>query len=492
MTKRFKKILFFGLCLFFLITAPLIIFYCQGYRFDFSNKKIVQVGGLFFKTSPPGVSIHLDQKLQKKTNFFFDSAFFSGLLPGDYEIIIQKTGYHSWTKTLTVKEKQVIEAKYITLFPKEPNLTPLAEDIKDFFPAPNNGKIIFWIEEENDWRLNSLDLQTQEQKEIISEPELIKTLGSKKTAYISFLNLIWSNDSKKILIEVKNSGQKQYIIAETGPETSLFIPDFEANIQKLAFNPNNSEELFFLTIEPEKISGNKSKESQIRKQVIFRLSSDGQQTELKVSAPSVEQNIISYLILDNNIIWLTDAGFLYQGQLVNSNKIELLKILNLKPIRVNKQANYQIIAKDISEILLKEDEELYYLNPETHLFEQLFNAVKSIEFSQDMKKILVLANNQISFFYLAQEREQPQRETGEKVSLTGFSEQISNLSWLNNSYLIFQTKDAIKVIEIDNRSKPNMIELFAFSQPKIFWNQKQKTLLVLTENNLFSCSDILK
>jgi len=495
MTKRFKKTLFFGLCLFFLITAPSVILYSLGYRFDFENIKIVQTGGLFFKISPPGVTVDLDQKLRKKTNFFFDSAFLNGLVPKDYQVTIQKTDYHSWSKILKIEEKQVTEAKNIILFPKNPKFNLSGKGIDNFFPAPDNKKIIFKIQEKTGWILNSFDVQTKKQKKLVSEQELQLLEKDKKTSEISFLNLVWSDDSKKILVEISIKGQKQYLVLGTGAETNLFVLDAETDIKKISFNPNKSEELFFIALEPEKKSTEEieeDKDTKTRKQVIFRLKGNAEQVMLKISSPSFQQNIVSHLIINNDIVWLTDAGFLYLGRLVNSDKIELLKILNLKPINIHEETNYQIIAEDFSKIFLKRDESLYYLNPETHLLEQIFNSVKTVKFSEDMKKIIISTNNQIWLFYMDEEQEQPQRKIGEKILLAGSPDEISNLFWLNNFYIIFQIKDSIQIAEIDNRSRVNLIELTTFPSSSIFWSQKQKTLFVLSEKNLFSCSDIIK
>jgi len=492
MTKKFKKILFFGLCLFFLITAPSVIFYSKGYRFDFQNMKIVQTGGFFLKISPPGVTLNIDQELHKKTNFFFDSAFINGLIPKDYQITIQKTDYHIWSKALEIKEKQVTEAKNIVLFPKNPKFNLIDKNINSFFPAPDNKKIIFKIHEETGWVLNSFDIQTKEQKKLVSEQELKLLEKNRKISQISFLNLVWSNDSKRILIEISIKGEKQYIVLKTGPETNLFVLDAESNIKNINFNPDKSEELFFISLEPEEKLTKEDEELKIRKEVIFRLKADGERVILKIPTPSSGQNIINYSIIGNDIVWLSDSGFLYLGRLVNSDKIELIKILNLKPINIHKETNYQIIAKDFSKIFLKQDEMLYYLNPATHLLEQIFNSVKTIEFSKDMKKIIVSTNNQIWLFYIEKEQEQPQRNIEEKILLSGFPDEISNLFWLNNFYIIFQIKDSIKIAEIDNRSRVNLIELTTFPSSSISWSQKEKILLVLSENNLYSCDNILK
>jgi len=480
------------LCLFFLITAPSVVFYSQGYRFDFKNMKIVQTGGLFLKISPAGVILDIDQKLRKKTNFFFDSAFINGLIPKGYQITIQKTDYHIWNKALEIEEKQVTEAKNIILFPKNPKFNLVEKNINSFFPAPDNKKIIFKIQEETGWVLNSFNIQTKKQKKLVSEEELKLLKENKKISQISFLNLVWSDDSKRILIEISIKGEKQYVVLKIEPETNLFILDTESNIKNISFNPDKSEELFFISLEPEEKLTGENKELKFRKKVIFRLKADSERVMLKIPSPSFEQNIINYSIIGNDIVWLSDSGFLYLGRLVNSDKIELIKILNLKPINIHKETNYQIIAKDSSKIFLKQDEMLYYLNPATHLLEQIFNSVKTIEFSEDMKKIIVSTNNQIWLFYMEEEHEQPRRKIGEKILLSGFPDEINNLFWLNNSYIIFQIKDSIKIAEIDNRSKVNLIELATFPSSSISWSQKEKILLVLSENNLYSCDNILK
>ncbi|MEA3452967.1 MAG: hypothetical protein U9Q96_01350 [Patescibacteria group bacterium] len=495
MTKKFKKRLFFGLCLLFLITSPSVIFYCLGYRVDFENMKIVQTGGFFFKISPPGVTVNLDHTLRKKTNFFFDSAFINGLVPKNYEVTIKKTDYHPWVKTLKVEEQQVTEAKNIILFPQNPKFSLIDKNIKKFFPSPDGKEIILKIEDKTGWILNAFNIETQKQAKLVSEQELLLLIDDIKNNEISLLNLIWSNDSKRIILEISTNGQKQYLVLKTGTETNLFILDAEIDIKKISFNPTKSEELFFIAPEPEEELTEDTEEDlrpKARKQAIFRLTNDAEQIMLRISSPSFEQNIISYSIINNDIVWLADSGFLYLGQLVNSNKIQLNKILNIQPINIHEETNYQIITKDFSKIFLKQDETLYYLNSETHLLEQIFNSVKTVKFSEDLKKIIISTNDQIWLYYIEEEYEQPQRKIGEKILLAGFPNEVNNLFWLNNFYIIFQIKDSIKIAEIDDRSNINLIELTTFPSPSISWLEKEKTFFVLSKNNLYFSSDILK
>jgi len=131
MTKKTRTILF-GICAFlFVLTAPSVIFYSQGYRIDFANKKIVQTGGFYFKATPRSVQVHINGKLKDTTSLFTSSSLIENLMPKTYAVEISKEGYYSWQKTLKVKEKQVTEAKNITLVPKIPDLAKLEFDQKE-------------------------------------------------------------------------------------------------------------------------------------------------------------------------------------------------------------------------------------------------------------------------------------------------------------------------------------------------------------------------
>ena len=133
MNKRTRTILF-SICVFlFALTAPSVVFYSQGYRFDFASKKIVQTGGLYFKVAPRSAQVSLNDKIKDTTSLFTSSSLVENLLPKTYIVEISKDGYYPWQKTLEVKERQVTEAKNITLIPKIPELSKLQvtqEEIK--------------------------------------------------------------------------------------------------------------------------------------------------------------------------------------------------------------------------------------------------------------------------------------------------------------------------------------------------------------------------
>lgn len=120
MTKRTRTVIFIFFVFLFISAAPSAVFYSQGYRVDFENKKIVQTGGFYFRVSPGRADVYLNGELEKNTSVITSAAYIENLLPKDYKIEIKKDGFHSWEKTLGVKEKEVTKAENITLFPANP------------------------------------------------------------------------------------------------------------------------------------------------------------------------------------------------------------------------------------------------------------------------------------------------------------------------------------------------------------------------------------
>ncbi|MEO8065317.1 MAG: PEGA domain-containing protein [Candidatus Doudnabacteria bacterium] len=120
MTLKFRfSLIGFGIILFMFIT-PVLVLYARGFQFDWHTHKIVKTGAIVIKTDPSGAEVYLSDKKQSDTTP--DSIRF--LLPGDYNLRIEKDGYQPWAKRLTVREQFVTKAaedqNLITLFFKDP------------------------------------------------------------------------------------------------------------------------------------------------------------------------------------------------------------------------------------------------------------------------------------------------------------------------------------------------------------------------------------
>lgn len=468
MTKRTRTILF-SLCVFlFLLITPLVIFYSQGYRFDFNppsgGKRITQTGGLFLKVEPKQVKIFVNGELTKKTDFFFGSALIENLLPKKYEILVKKPtvptqeGYQSWEKTLEIKEKEVTEVKNILLIPENLNLNVLVKGVKDFFPSNDEKKVILRKEGENGWYITLFDLEKNVET-FLTEG---KDLSRKK---VDFLSLQWSFDSKKVLLEAAINEEQKYFILEL--DKSSPVSPIPLNItgvsEKISFDPVNSQKIFF------------QKEGSL-----FEID-----YETKIISELISTNLITYEASNDDIFELDSSGFLFTLNLSNKNQEKM----NSEPFPIKEKTYYQIFLK-LPEIFLIEDDSLFRFNYEQKDFEKIFEPIKNLEFSKDSKKMMFFNDDEILVRYLTDILEQPIKKTGDIQLIARFSEKINNCFWLNDYYLIFNTEDKFKIAEIDDRDRIQIWDIVQIKNSKIFFNQTDKKLYILSEGNFYA-SDVL-
>ena len=239
MTKRDRTVIFL-ICIFlFVLIAPSVIFYSQGYRVNFEQKKIVQTGGFYFKVMPSRAEIYLNGKLKKSTSMITSAAYIENLLPQKYKIEIKKDDFYAWEKTLEVREKEVTKAENIILLPQNIAFTAvdkipkigtsatstdkekvvesdgyeisviLLEKKEKIFLTRFSEKIgnIFWL---NDYYL----IFNVGNKIKIGEIDTRDGLNTIDLAEFEKPSIVWDKDSKKLYVA---SGNKSYLLENLLP-----------------------------------------------------------------------------------------------------------------------------------------------------------------------------------------------------------------------------------------------------------------------------------
>jgi len=446
MTKRNRTILFSVCAILFFLTAPTITLYSMGYRIDFDSKKIVQTGGFYFKVLPKNVQILIDGKIKKKTDIFFGSILIKNLLPKEYKVQIKKEDYLPWEKTLKIKEKEVTEAKNIVLIPEKPRFEILGDGIENFFFSPDGKKFIL----KNKERLKLFDTE----RKIENYP--IEALNKEEVE-----KLIFSPDSQKILLKTDS---KFKLLDLTKFPPSLTDLDFlDPEIEEITFHSKDFTKIFFL-----KNGG------------IFEANLEKKETIL------FEKDISTYKISGGNIYLFNGSGFLFRSDFSQQIKEKV----NETVFPVKDGATYQLeIFGNL--IFLKDGGALYLFDPDSSSFEKFFEPVKSLKISPDSKKLVYFNEHEIWLLFLENSFDQPWKKAKEKIFLTRFSEKIEDLFWFTAHYLIFNTDSKIKIAEIDDRDRINIYDLTEFKEPKIFFNQFDKKLYILTEGDLFVSEKLL-
>ncbi len=473
MTKRKRISLVVILIILFFVLAPSLVFYSLGWRFDWQTKKIIQTGAFYFKVWPKNAEIYLNNKLKKKTDFFFGSSLIENLLPRKYNVEIKKRGFYSWQKTLQIESKKVTEAKNIILFPKEPKFEKIGFNVSNFFFAPDEEKIILneintskispEIEKNsalNSWALKLFNLKNKVKARLLEEENI-------SLQKIQILGLKFSPDSKRILIELGAKERIEYYL--------LNIDEFPPKLTRLYFLPLLTENVYFHPTDTKKLF---LLENGILKEI------DIINKEIK---PLFDKKILALTIEKNNLFFLTEKGFFFQ----TTPSFRYLQKLNLSPFPVKKETEYKIfVSPNYKYILFQEDKNLYWLKDENNI-KKISEGIKGLKFSPDYKKIVFFNNFEIQVFYFEKESSVPQKEAETNTFITRFSKKINNVFWLTNYYLIFNVENKIKIAETDDRDKINIIDFAEFKNPKIFWSQVNKQLYILSEKNLFSSEKLI-
>lgn len=203
MTKKAKTILFFTLCIIFIAITPIVLFYSQGYRFDFENSKIVETGAILIKPYPRDASASVDIKNEKKVPSFSQAIFFPNVTPEEHSIVVKKDGYFTYEKEIKVSERLITEINAI-LFPLNVEKEISLESISEIYSISNNE---FIIKKENEFLYFNPETNVTEliTKDVFNTYEIInKSILAEKNNYYYLIN----NNQKQFL----NIGQTDFIM----------------------------------------------------------------------------------------------------------------------------------------------------------------------------------------------------------------------------------------------------------------------------------------
>ncbi|MFZ2390500.1 MAG: PEGA domain-containing protein [Minisyncoccales bacterium] len=441
MTKRTRTVLFILMVLVFAVIAPGIIMYSQGYRFDVKKMRFLETGGIYIKTMPSDAIVTIDNDYKNRTSGFSKDVLIQNLLPENHNIKIEKENYYSWEKTLEVKEKKVTEAKYIILFPDEMPFTSIDNDVKNFYPFPDNNKILL-LTVSNE--LLSYDSEKKETQKILS-----KTQTPYNISDISF-----STTGKRALI--KTSTGLHYLL-NTETSTISLIKSMSSKTQNVVFDSNNEGSFFYQS-----------------NNLIYRINADKQATPRLF-----KKDTVSAFAINGNDVYSFENGLLYKDNiLLNTNET-----LSKEPLEI-KGKTYEMVAMENEIFLIENKITVYLFNKETKIFDKKIEAKTELKYTPFYERILFAADNEL-WLLLLKEAETPFFvKAYSTVFISRFSQNIGDIKWLNGDYFVYTLNNKINISEIDNRDHINSFELPQSGISKIFFNGNTKKLFLLDEEEL--------
>jgi len=297
MSKKARTILFFILVIIFLIITPIIIFYSEGYRFDFESRKIIETGGIFIKTYPGEANILINDKKEKTTSNFTRNVLIQNLVPKNYNIKINKQGYLPWEKNIEITEKKVSEID-IVLFKDSYNKTALNDDIINISKIDNG----FILEKETGFYYYNPE---NKKEDLITE------------------NIFWDNVQilKNDLLTRK--GNKYYLINSAGTK------EFN-NIGQINFKKDNLNNVYY--------------------QIENRLYKNNELIKTNINLYELNNNTVYYF--RDNYLYRDDAKLISDEFLIDESKdYKLLFIYNKIFLNENNEKLYILDDNEFKKII---------------------------------------------------------------------------------------------------------------------------------------------
>lgn len=223
MSKTFRRLIYIFFVLLFLLSVPTVLLYTAGYKYNFRKWRLDRTGVLFLESIPRNATVLLNNKRVRQTT----PARLPALLPEDYQIKIQKSGYLSWQKTLAVLPGQTTFANTVFL-PKDAGNENFFETTAQNLSLAPSGKIMLLAgrnKSVNDRRPNYLELGFYELENKKYQPVL--NLPYSQTPP----DLKWLDDK---MVVVQSGVPNQFFLLIVGETSPIFLnTEFDAPIHKI-------------------------------------------------------------------------------------------------------------------------------------------------------------------------------------------------------------------------------------------------------------------
>lgn len=412
MSKNFRGIIYIFFVLLFLASVPMVLLYTAGYKYNFKKWRLDRTGVLFLESIPRGAKILLNNKKFGET-----PARLPALLPEDYQIKLQKSGYLSWQKTLAVLPGQTTFANTIFL-PKDTASEYIFETIARTLTLSPSGKIMLLAGRDaslNDRRQNYLELGFYE-------------IGNNK--YRAVLNLPYS----EILPEIKWLDDKMVMVRGASRVFLLLVDRTEPIFLSSEFGtPVNK-------IEPDEAQSDVILVQTGR--MLWRFNIKNSQKEFvekyNFDTYSLQGGLIYFIRQDLKNLYLASRPITDKSDIAIKN---LLQIKNVK---------YEFLDSPDGFILLRSGENitLVKLNPEPRVILQTEAREARYFQNGNSLRLLHFTDSEIYVFDVGPETNQLVTRLGTKI----FG--VRPLS--GGEHLLILSDNKIIMVELDNRAERNV------------------------------------
>lgn len=431
------KVIFYVIALLFAIYLVLL---ASGYKFDFNRKKLIETGSIYLNSNPRDVKIYLDGQLKSNRTPFK----LSYLLPGNYEVRIEKDGFKDWQKNLSIKPGLVTSEPEIILFYNQPREEEYSE-LKNILGLK--------INESNNELLYYTDKNIYFQKSNAKEYQ--------KSAEFSggeIVEVFTSSDFTKSLIRKKELG--------AASETFYFCPDKECREPydlNLALNLNFDQ-------------GALTDDSNYP----ILLSTQGNLYAIKndFSKYYIEAGVLDFAFFSNRIYYLQgkEGGVEFASAALDGND---KKVITFEKANESERKNLKLKVDEVKNrlFLIGREKRLFEYN--NMRLEEIKTQARDLNFEN---KNLLLVSNGGEIKLIG--KIEPNDEEDSLHNVMRYAQDLLQINWLfQTNHILFVKDNILKTIE--SRGS-NETDLYSFKQGSggDYQSISKNELIVLDEGRL--------
>ncbi|KKW28723.1 MAG: hypothetical protein UY71_C0012G0002 [Parcubacteria group bacterium GW2011_GWB1_52_7] len=455
MQKQTRRALFYFLVLLFSAATPFIILYALGYIPDIASWRFTPTGGLFVKTNEPGITVSINGRVERETNFLTRGALVTNLPAGMISVEVTKEGFLPWRKSVEIERQVVQEFPFILLVPE--SMKPLiiagtttasntASVPRALIPDPGN-KYLLWVTESG--KITTLSVIDKASGKDLRNSISLKGDERYETA-------VWSPDGTAFfIVAAAKNGKRWYLASAAGGESErLFDPTKTLSLTASA--TSTAPTLLRLRLEDIKdVAWDPSATGGF-------LLHDGEKLyrwdRRELFARPVADSVAAFAVFPDEVLFINRSGFFGRADLDGSNAETLDRpgffINDDRAPQITKNKNGVIVVSDSSGGIYTGKREAMKLAP-------VAGNISRVKFSPNKDLIGYTENGKLMVRFLEDEKRQPFRPQDSSHRILDAIVPINDFVWFDreSAHIVFTTKNGVFIAETDNRFDANATTL---------------------------------
>ncbi|MBI4093023.1 MAG: PEGA domain-containing protein [Candidatus Kerfeldbacteria bacterium] len=224
-----RRILYLAAIAVFLVLAPIVLLYGQGWRLDFRRAQVVRTGGIYIDSFPQRASVTINSRPMSRLTPI--SIF--NLRPGVANVVIDKPGWQPWSGRITVVPQSLTQVAAVMMpSPVSSLVLPESQSVPISFDR-SRGQLLYLIQQANGTAVKALTLDPPAVQTIAILPVTGKVHQATASATHKYIALVT---------------EKLGLIVLRRNDVGLVTFDFPASStpSRISWHPTDDEEFYFL------------------------------------------------------------------------------------------------------------------------------------------------------------------------------------------------------------------------------------------------------